>query len=123
MKKASFARTSALTGVVLAGVFTIVAACSNQGEGERCELGNNNDDCADGLVCTDSKILGTNEPRCCPPELLNPTTTTCRPPVQTVGDSAPPPDTGPPPVNDAASDADATPNDAAAEAADASDSG
>ncbi len=58
------------------GALVLVAACADQGEGERCQLENGNDDCAGGLVCTRSTDLPIapnfrgqardNEGRCCP---------------------------------------------------------
>lgn len=38
-------------------------ACSNMGEGERCETANGNDDCQSGLVCR----LTSGVQLCCPP--------------------------------------------------------
>jgi hypothetical protein len=42
-------------------------ACSNQGEGARCEIENADDDCQEGLVCTSAEQLGGNADICCPP--------------------------------------------------------
>lgn len=42
-------------------------ACSNQGEGARCEIENGDDDCQEGLVCTTAEQLGGNADICCPP--------------------------------------------------------
>ena len=123
MMKASLAKTATIAGAILAAGWLVLAACSNQAEGERCETNNNNDDCADGLVCTSGATLRTNEARCCPPDLATATVAVCRPPLQSLPDSAPPPDTGPPPTTDAGSDADATTDGAVDDAADASDSG
>jgi hypothetical protein len=57
-----------------------VAACSNQGEGERCDQNasnGGNDDCQDGLQCTSHSILGTNSDICCPPDRTQATTAAC----------------------------------------------
>ena len=43
----------------------LVAACSNQGEGERCDQNNKNADCASGLTC--QRIPGQEAALCCPP--------------------------------------------------------
>lgn len=45
----------------------LFAACSQQGEGERCTIENGNDDCGEGLVCTSAEQLGGNADICCPP--------------------------------------------------------
>ncbi len=56
-------------------------ACSNQGEGERCDhLASNggNDDCQDGLVCTPSSSLnGAGYDACCPVDRTQATTSVC----------------------------------------------
>src|SRR6185503_9949398 len=69
-----------VTALALGGLATL-AACSDHGEGERCQLDNSNgevesdtDDCADGLVCLsaaklaipDIKDTAAREGRCCP---------------------------------------------------------
>ncbi len=83
-------------------------ACSNQGEGERCDTRNGNDDCESGLYCTPlSQLAGDNAAKgegaalCCP--ATNPTRDVCF-------KSAPLPDGGSstggsPNVPDASSDA------------------
>jgi hypothetical protein len=127
MKKAFLGRTAAIAAALLGAGWLVLSACSNQGEGERCELLNNSDDCQDGLVCTDTNALPEGfktSPLCCPPERARATTEACREPAgSAVGDSAPPPDTGPPPSSDAATDADAPVGDAGPDASDASDDG
>ena len=43
-----------IVGVFMAsllGGFVALSACSNQGEGDRCQAENGNDDCQSGLVC------------------------------------------------------------------------
>jgi hypothetical protein len=71
---------SALVRVLVAGCGVAAAAvaigigCSNYAEGERCDRDSynfGNDDCQDGLVCTEASKLGTNSDRCCPPDLNN----------------------------------------------------
>ena len=52
---------SLATLVVLLG-----SACAAQGEGDRCNAGNGNDDCAEGLVCKTSRELEGNADICCP---------------------------------------------------------
>ncbi len=56
---------SAILGLM--AVFALVPfACSNQAEGQRCNVDNGNDDCESGLVCTSSRELGGNADICCP---------------------------------------------------------
>lgn len=55
---------SAAALLVTLGLMGAVA-CSNQGEGERCDQNNDNEDCASGLRC--QKIEGQSSPLCCPP--------------------------------------------------------
>lgn len=57
----------ALSLSVLATLFAFLGqGCSAQGEGQRCNIGNNNDDCAEGLVCKSSRELGGSADICCP---------------------------------------------------------
>lgn len=49
--------------------FVALTACSNYGEGERCESLNGNEDCADGLQCLPKAQINTpynSSDRCCP---------------------------------------------------------
>lgn len=117
-RKASF-----FTALVVGGLIAISIACSNQGEGERCEEANDNQDCKDGLVCTaPSRLNGSDSARCCPSLPEQATHPVCQIPVSIAQDAATPPDTGPPPVGDAEADADADAGDTdASDASDASD--
>ena len=50
----SRARRSRIVGVLMASMlcgFVALTACSNAGEGERCQAENGNDDCQSPLVC------------------------------------------------------------------------
>jgi hypothetical protein len=118
-------KTAAVVAVLVAVGWVSLAACSNQGEGERCELFNNNDDCENGLICTAAGELASQfagSDRCCPPDRTQATTEACRTPrTGPIGDATPPPDTGPAPTPDASGDADAATD--AADAADAPDDG
>ncbi|HVJ92406.1 MAG TPA: hypothetical protein VM580_21545 [Labilithrix sp.] len=105
-----------LLGAGLAALFTIVVACSNQGEGERCEVANGNDDCKtdQGLICYPAKELGKNveSDRCCPADRAKATHPVCKTSIAVEGDATAPADTGPPPNEpdaepDAGADADA----------------
>lgn len=113
-------------GAGLAG-FIALSACSNYGEGERCELANNNDDCEDGLQCTPPSALldaFNKSPRCCPLDQSRATDPRCGPRQAPGGaDSAPPAETGP--TTDASSDGAETSADAsdASDASDANDGG
>jgi hypothetical protein len=99
-----------VTFLLVVGVFVaIFAACSNQGEGERCEILNGNDDCKDGLICTSENLLrNANSDRCCPSDRSKATHPICKTASEIGLDgSTAPADTGPPPSADAGSDADA----------------
>ena len=134
----SRARRIRFVGILMAslvgGVVTL-AACSNQGEGDRCQAENGNDDCQSGLVCLaatqksfnggDGRLVNppyNNSDRCCPADRSQATHPACAVPTNPTGtDAAPPADTGP--AADANTDAnkpDANPVDAA-DAADAAD--
>lgn len=76
----------------MAACASFFAACSNQGEGERCsKLAENqgNADCQDGLVCT--FISDTEGERCCPADPNQATSSACRRPSSGGADVAPPP--------------------------------
>jgi hypothetical protein len=120
----------------LCAVFATIAACSNGGEGDRCQAENNASDCQDGLICLPASQKAFNvssglvnypyntSDRCCPQDRSTATHPACV--VQTaslVADSAvPPSDTGP--TTDAAKDSTAPVTDAASDAAqDAADAG
>jgi hypothetical protein len=77
--------------------FVALSACSNYGEGERCEVGNGNDDCQDGLQCTPAaQLSGSNSDRCCPVDRSTATATVCATPSNPIaGDATPPLETGP----------------------------
>lgn len=85
---------------ILAGGLAAMAACSNQGEGERCESLNGDEDCKtdEGLVCYPAALLtNTTSDRCCPRDRSTATHPVCKTPVEVVGtDGGAPPDTGPP---------------------------
>ncbi|AKV03220.1 hypothetical protein AKJ09_09883 [Labilithrix luteola] len=114
----------AAAGAILSTVALI--ACSNSGEGDRCEFLNGNDDCQDGLVCTPASQFtnagGSNTDRCCPADRNQATVPICK--LNTVGgagDGGPTTDSGPTPLPDSGSDAasDASSDADAADAADA----
>lgn len=124
----SYKLVSVFLAVGLAG-FVALSACSNYGEGERCETLNGNDDCDDGLVCTPKSQLTApfnSSDRCCPSDRTLATTTACAVPQNAVGtDAAPPSETGPgvdATVGEAGKDA-ADAAEAATDAADADEGG
>jgi hypothetical protein len=70
----------------------VVAACSDEGEGQPCDprAGNNgNDDCQSGLTCQTENLPS---PRCCPPDRSQATTPECAIPSGGVDASPAPPD-------------------------------
>lgn len=109
--------------LVVASVFAAIGietACSNQGEGEVCNVANGSDDCetGQGLVCYDARQLNfTTSDRCCPADRSKSTHPTCVTSTSVVGsDAAAPAETGPTVTQDAqvtdASSTDATDADA-----------
>lgn len=60
----------------------LLAACSKQGEGERCDLNSGNLDCDVGLVCRSAEQLSITGGRgvaiCCPPDDVEPSENACR---------------------------------------------
>ena len=60
----------------------LVAACSKQGEGERCDLNSGNLDCDTGLVCRSAEQLSITGTRgvalCCPQDGVEPSVNACR---------------------------------------------
>jgi hypothetical protein len=102
-------RLASVALVLSVGAFiAIVSACSNQGEGERCEVENGNDDCKtdEGLLCWPQEQLGrgSNADRCCPAIREKSTHPYCKT-TPSIGDGGEtPPDTGPAPTPDAGGD-------------------
>jgi hypothetical protein len=88
--------------VLFAGVLVVASACSNQGEGERCDVLNGDDDCKtdDGLICYRAADLNnSNSDRCCPRDRARATNPVCKTPLSTVtNDAQAPTDSGPTPV-------------------------
>ena len=112
----------------LIATFVALAACSNNGEGERCDFDNGNDDCQDGLVCVPATAQGNrgagygtvNPPynssdRCCPLDRTTASHPACVLGASTGADAAPTPPTD---AGDAASSSDAA-SDAPSDAPDA----
>lgn len=60
-------RIHKLSALILSLV--IVSACALQGEGQRCDIRNNDGDCDTGLVCVSKDVLKSNSDICCPPDL------------------------------------------------------
>lgn len=91
------------------------AGCSNQSEGQRCSLENNNDDCQENLVCKAKDLLnGAQDSLCCPADSEKATAPACRPPSQTT--------TTPTPVDASTSDSSTDASNDASDAGDASTS-
>ncbi|MBN9159353.1 MAG: hypothetical protein BGO98_46320 [Myxococcales bacterium 68-20] len=111
--------------VAVSGFIALASACSNQGEGERCESANGNDDCKtdQGLICYPQGQLrqGAQSDHCCPADRSKAKHPICQTALDIVGDAETPADTGPPPTSDAgdAGAKEAGPEDASSDAADA----
>lgn len=121
-------RVLGITLFVIGGaLFAIGSACSNQGEGERCEIENNNDDCKtdEGLLCyPEAQLKNAGSDRCCPADRSKATHPICKTSADIgAGDAIAPADTGPSPTPDTgAPDGDAGGEDAPSDAdADAGD--
>ena len=59
----------------------LLAACSKQSEGERCDTSSGNLDCETGLICRSAdqlSIEGRGVALCCPPDGVEPTVNECR---------------------------------------------
>jgi hypothetical protein len=71
MKRGGRLRAGITSGVIAASIIMVaIAACSNGGEGARCETANGNSDCQSGLVCMPGKQAApgwNNADWCCPP--------------------------------------------------------
>jgi hypothetical protein len=130
VKSARLRRTACLLGSLLACLVLASTACSNGGEGDRCEFDNGNDDCQDGLICIPASSRAgapyvvnpayANSDRCCPPNQRDATHPACVA-AGGGGDAAgpdanndvqgdapnPPPPPPPPPPPDASDAADA----------------
>lgn len=109
------------------GVVAAVSACSNNGEGERCQVENLNEDCQNGLTCTPKQQLQqqyAGSDRCCPPDRALATEPACKLGTGTIGTNPPSEGgTSDATTTDAADAADAaeTSTDAATDASDAAD--
>src|ERR1700722_1622243 len=94
-------RAPALPPFAVLASLTVLVACSNQGEGEFCDLSNGSNDCQSGLQCIPAPGLSgdlTSRDRCCPIPPAQPTTSACELNTTAVLDaSAAIGDTGTPP--------------------------
>ncbi len=76
----------------------LTTSCSQQQEGERCDLNNGisggDSDCKDGLICTAAKDLGTDTDRCCPQDRSQSQVTPCIISSSSLNQDAAPPSTG-----------------------------
>jgi hypothetical protein len=81
------------TSVCVSLALVFATACSNQGEGEICDIDAGDagdDDCQSGLVCT--SLSGVVGPRCCPSDLNQAKTAVCAINHQAVTANPAPPD-------------------------------
>jgi hypothetical protein len=99
MQRARRYRIVSIVLCAMLGGVVILTACSNYGEGDRCEVLNGHEDCENPLVCTPKAQLNVpynSSDRCCPENRATATHPACRVLENVVGgDAAPPPDTGP----------------------------
>ncbi len=105
-----------------------LSACSNQDEGDRCEVANGNDDCKDGLICLPERDVTppyNTTARCCPPDRALASHPGCRQATTPFDGGPTPPDTGPSPdvAVDAPEEAEASTDADADAATDATDDG
>jgi hypothetical protein len=101
--------------------FAVLFACSNQGEGGRCDhqaSNGGNDDCQDGLICWQASSLGNGAgyDACCPVDRTTATTAVCSLNQATgidassvIPDTGVTPDSNTPPPPDASMGADSPP--------------
>jgi hypothetical protein len=75
---------------IAAGV--LIAACSDEGEGEPCSLLNGSNDCQANLICEKPPGNSNSPAVCCPPDLSQATTPECSLPSGGVDASPAPPD-------------------------------
>src|SRR5262245_6069817 len=59
-------RPLALAAALLLASSLLAFGCGKQGEGERCDINNNNADCAGDLICKSSEDLNRSSDVCCP---------------------------------------------------------
>jgi hypothetical protein len=102
VKRAMPYRTASILVCVFVSGFIALTACSDQGEGERCDSLNGSEDCDKGkdLTCFPANLLtNTVSDRCCPTDRSRATSAVCKTPVSGIGggDATAPADTGPPP--------------------------
>lgn len=107
----------------------LVCACSEQGEGERCDPNSGSQDCESGLICRGPETLsieveGAGVGLCCPPEGVPPSVDACLAQARLPDENPLPDEELPaPPTVDAGGAADAGGVADAAGAADAGDGG
>lgn len=106
-----------LVSAALAAI-PLFVGCSNQGEGERCAVLNNSDDCQEGLTCVAGFALNPpqNSDICCPGNRQVATTTVCLIPGGDAAIPNAPPDggAGDAPATDTSTAADTSTSDAPA---------
>lgn len=76
--------------VLAAGV--LIAACSDEGEGQPCSLLNGSNDCQSNLICEKPPGQSNSPAVCCPMDLSQATTPECSLPSGVVDASPAPPD-------------------------------
>jgi hypothetical protein len=108
MQRAVRYRIVSVVLCTLLGGFVALTACSNYGEGERCEILNGNDDCESGLQCTPKATIPqgfNNSDRCCPVNRAASNVPACGQPQVIIGGDAAPADANSGPAVEASTDA------------------
>jgi len=75
-------------GFILISAFSVVffaSSCARQGEGERCDVASESNDCESGLECKPKDQLDGIVDRCCPPGDSTPSDPRCFPSSGTGG--------------------------------------
>jgi hypothetical protein len=71
-------KTTAKVAAFAAFAAIVTAACTNSREGERCDVKNGNDDCAEGLKCMRAgELSNVTSDRCCPVDTTTATAPAC----------------------------------------------
>jgi hypothetical protein len=119
MKRHGRYRMAGGMSLLLVSGWIALPSCSDQDEGDRCEIANGNEDCKEGLLCLPERDVTppyNTTARCCPQDRSLASHPGCRQATTPFDGGPTPPDTGPLP--DVAVD---SPEEAEVDATDAAD--